>query len=82
MYRKVEDHLLTENPVANVVLLNEVSKKLLIFTGFVGNLGWGKVKNYRTRGNAKRKAYCGIPECAAELDSFQKNRLRLFKIEV
>lgn len=77
--------ILTEKLVADIVLLYEISKQLLVFASLVGNLH-SPQKAIRDRIPraylGKRTAYRSIPERTAELDSFQKNRLGLFKIEV
>lgn len=73
--------MLTEKLIANIMLLYKLSKQPLVLTIFVGNL--------RARKDLEISActltghtYRGIPENTAKLHGFQKNRLRLFKIEV
>lgn len=72
--------VLTEKLIAGTVLLNEFSQQLLIFTSLVGNLYRKVIKiNFLY---FSKSTYRSVPKCTAELDSFQKNRLGLCKIEI
>lgn len=72
--------VLTEKLIADIVLLNEFSQQLLIFASLVGNL-CRRVISISSE-YVEESAYGSVPECAAELDSFQKNRLGLCEIEI
>lgn len=73
--------MLTKKLIADLVLLYEFSQQLLIFTSLVGNLKIARKLESNIR-CASKSAHRSIPECTAELDSFQKDRLRLCKIEI
>lgn len=76
------NHLRTEDLVANVVLSDEVSEKLLVDTSLVDNLRPKKISLTFEETAPLRSTYRSVPEGTAKLQRFEQYWLSLFEGEV
>lgn len=75
--------VLTKKLIANIVLSDELSKKLFVFAIFVGYLGQQTQSETIVLDlHGEETPYCGIPECTAKLDGFEKNWLGLLVVKI
>ena len=76
------NHLRTEDLVANVVLSDEVSEKLLVDTGLVDDLRPKEISLMFEETTPLRLTYRSIPKGAAKLQRLEQYWLSLFEGEV
>ena len=76
------NHLRTEDLVANVVLSDEVSEKLLVDTSLVDDLRPKKISLTFGETTPLRSTYRSIPKGTAKLQRFEQYWLSLFESEV
>jgi hypothetical protein len=73
---------LTENLIANIVLTDEVSEELLVYTGLVDNLRALILDSGIIPCGNEVLTYGGIPECATKFDCLQKDWLGFLEAQV